>query len=281
VRELKLSRPTLACIGLCVVILVVAAADYAHVDGQVPDPSGCQSVGGCLIARLEKAEHLEDQYAARVWVYAFGMLACAALAAAYALRARPRKEWPRIFTNLGVLGVWAAIGATGILLFTGDAGVSIRAAPALTVPIILLATAAAGTLVGRSEGWAEETAADGVRARATNVGKLAIHIGTGGAGERSRLESLGRWFRYTALGLTALAALFTIIVASAQHDCSIAEGPPHWTDPFGSAAAVAGVTAIAAGIGALVLRRWIAALISLVVNPIAFLLLLASTCAFY
>ena len=37
---------------------------------------------------------------------------------------------------------------------------------------------------------------------------------------------------------------------------------------------------MAAGIGALLLRRWIAALISLVGCPVALLLVLVSTCAF-
>ena len=57
--------------------------------------------------------------------------------------------------------------------------------------------------------------------------------------------------------------------------------PPGWTNPVDLAAAVTGVLALAAGITALVLRRWIAALISLVTNPIALLAILASTCAFY
>jgi hypothetical protein len=278
-RALELSRPTQACIGLCALILIVAAADYAHVDSQPPE---CPPTdGACFQARIVEGQRLEDQYAARGWVYAFGTLACAGVATAYALRSRQRREWPRIFTNLGVLGVWAGIAIIAVLLATSGAAVTVSAAPALAIPIGLLVAAAAGTLVGRSEGWAAEPAPSGVRSTATGLGKLAIHIGTGGAAKRSRLEALGRWLADAALGLTALASILTVVVVTAPHDCNLAEAPPDWTDPFGSAAAVAGVVAIAAGIGALLLRRWVAALISLVVNPVAFLWLLASTCAFY
>jgi hypothetical protein len=46
-------------------------------------------------------------------------------------------------------------------------------------------------------------------------------------------------------------------------------------------ASISALTAIAAGIGALLVRRWVPALIVLVVNPVVGLLMLASTCAFY
>jgi hypothetical protein len=281
VRELRLSRPTLACLGLCAFILVVAAADYAHVESRVPEGRGCQPGDACFVARLDEADHLEDQYNSRTWLYAFGMLAAAGVATAHALRSRPRREWLQTFTNLGVIGVWVAITVILLLLLTGGASVSIRAAPALTIPVVLLVAAGVGTLMGRSEGWANESPADGVRTRAATLGKLAVHVGTGGAARRSRIESLGRWFAYTALGLTALTALLTFVFAGAQPDCGSGDSPPHWTDPIDSVAAVTGVVAIAAAVGSLILRRWIAALISLVANPIAFLFILASTCAFY
>jgi hypothetical protein len=285
------SHYTLACLGLCALIVIVAAVDYAHVASRLPEvpPRDCESrETDCFemalqeqLARDRAADPLEDQYNSRAWLYAFGMLAGAAVATAYALRSRPRNEWPRIFTNLGVIGVWAAIAVIVLLLLTGDASISIRAAPTLTIPVLLLVAAAVGTLVGRSEGWAAESPADGARASAITLGKLAIHIGTGGAARRSRIEALGRWFIYAALGLTALTALLTFIFAGAQPECGTGDSPPHWTDPVDSVAAVTGVIAIAAGIGGLILRRWIAALISLIVNPIAFLFILASTCAFY
>ncbi len=46
-------------------------------------------------------------------------------------------------------------------------------------------------------------------------------------------------------------------------------------------AAVAAIGGMAAGIGALILRRWIPALISLIACPVALLFVLGSTCAFY
>ena len=54
-----------------------------------------------------------------------------------------------------------------------------------------------------------------------------------------------------------------------------------WTDPIDSVAAVTAIGAMAAAVGALILRRWIVALAGLVVCPVAVLFVLASTCAFY
>ena len=114
------------------------------------------------------------------------------------------------------------------------------------------------------------------------IGKLAIHYGTAGALKRSRLERLAGWLSIGALGLTALTVVLAVAFIIPQPECGGAEpSPPGWTSPIDSVAAVTGVAAVAAGIAALVLRRWIAALISLAVNPIALLLIVASTCAFY
>ena len=66
----------------------------------------------------------------------------------------------------------------------------VPAAQARGIPIALLVAASIGTLVGRNEGWAEESAADGARNRVMEIGKVAIHVGTAGAVRRSRLERL-------------------------------------------------------------------------------------------
>ena len=286
------SRQTLACLAVCVLIGAIATVDYAHIESRLPDVERVDCVptaADCFtanlqqgIARQREAEPLQDQYNSRAWFYAFAILATVAVAVAYSLRSRPRRDWLQVFTNVGVGGVWVGIAMIALLVVAGEASIRIRAAPALTIPVVLLGGAAVGTLIGRSEGWSDESPVDGVRERVIGFGKLAIHVGTGGAARRSRVAQLGRWISAAAIALTVVAAILAVAFVLPQPECPYAdESPPGWTNPIDSAAAVTGVLAIAAGITALVLRRWIAALISLVANPIALLAILASTCAFY
>jgi hypothetical protein len=286
------SRQTLACLAVCVLIGAIATIDYAHIESRLPDFERVDCVptdADCFttnlqqeIARQREAEPLQNQYSSRAWFYAGAILATVAVAVAYSLKSRARGEWLQVFTNVGVAGVWAGIAVIVLLVVASEASIRIRAAPALTIPVVLLAGAAIGTLIGRSEGWAEENPVDRVRERVISLGRLAIHVGTAGAARRSRLEQLGSWTSFAAIALTVVTALLAVAFVLPQPECPYAdESPPGWTNPIDSAAAVTGVLAIAAGITALVLRRWIAALISLVANPIALLAILASTCAFY
>jgi hypothetical protein len=282
------SRGTLACMGLCALVLIVAAIDLAHTESRLPDASapGCPVAGSCFNAELSEqlardraADPLQRQYDSRAWLYASAILAIAAIGTAYTLRTSRRREWPRVFTNLGVIGVWLGIGAV-IALVAGDGNsVTVPPGPALMLPVVLLVAATAGTLLGRSEGWAETSQADGVRERVLHIGKLAIHIGTVGQARRSRIEEVARWLSNVAIALTALTCLLAIIFVIAQPgggSCT----PPIWTDPIDSVAAVSAIGAMAAGLGTLLLRRWVVALISLAACPVALLLVLASTCFF-
>ena len=167
-----------------------------------------------------------------------------------------------------------------VLVTTDGNAVAPPGAPMLMLPVVLLVAAAAGTLIGRSEGWAEQSQADDLRERVLHLGKLAIHVGTAGQVKRSRMEELARWLANAALALTAITCALAIVFVLAQPGCSGTGGPPHWTDPIDAVTAVAAIAGMAAGIGALILRRWIAALISLVGCPVALLLVLVSTCAF-
>jgi hypothetical protein len=275
------SRQTLLCLAVCLGVLVIAGIDLAHTDSRAPDLSSpsCQArPAGCF----DEILRLQDQYESRFWLYSSVILASAAIAVAYALRVRPRTRWARVFSDLGITGVWAGIGAVVALLVTSDMAIEVPAAPVLTIPIVLLVAAAIGTLVGRSEGWAEESAADGVRERAISIGKVAVHVGTAGVARRSRIEQFAGWLSRATLALTAATVVLAIVFTLPQPDCGSGGGsPPGWTSPIDSIAAVTGTAAIAAAIAALILRRWIAALFSLVVNPIALLVIVAATCAFY
>ena len=284
------SRPTLACVAVCAFILIVATADLAHTSSRLPNfPSReCQAdQAACFNAQLSEevardraAEPLQREYDSRAWLYAFAILASVALATAWAMRTNPRTEWLRIFTNLGVIGVWAGIAVIVVLVTTDGDAVEPPAAPMLMIPVVLLVAAAAGTLIGRSEGWPERSQTDDVRERVLHLGKLAIHVGTRGQVKRSRMEELARWLTNAALALTAITCVLALVFVLAQPGCSGTGGPPRWTDPIDSATAIAAIAGMAAGLGALVLRRWIAALIALVGCPVALLLVLVSTCAF-
>jgi hypothetical protein len=196
------------------------------------------------------------------------------------MRANPRTEWLRIFTNLGVIGVWLGIGVIVVLVATDGDAVEPPPAPLLMLPVVLLVAAAAGTLIGRSEGWAVQSQTDQIRERVFEIGKLAIHIGTAGEAKRTRMEELARWLAGAALILTALTCVLALTFVLAQPGCESGGGPPHWTDPIDAVTAVAAIAGVSAGIGALILRRWVAALISLIGCPVALLLVLVSTCAF-
>jgi hypothetical protein len=280
----------LACAAVCVLIAIVAAVDLAHTESRVPDfASGeCRSdQASCFNAQLSEglareraADPLQREYASRAWLYAFAILAVMALATAWSMRANPRTEWPRIFTNLGVIGVWVGIGVIVVLVTTDGNAVEPPPAPLLTLPVVLLVAAVAGTLIGREEGWAVQSQTDQIRERVLQVGKLAIHVGTAGEAKRSKLEELARWFATAALALTAATCTLALAFVLAQPGCDTGGGPPHWTDPIDAATAVAAIAGVAAGIGALLLRRWIAALISLTGCPVSLLLVLVSTCAF-
>jgi hypothetical protein len=285
------SRPILACIGVCALILVVATVDLIHTNGRLPDTAAptCRSDdASCLNAELSErlasdraADPLQDEYNTRGWLYSFGILAAIAIATGYALRTRPRPRWPQIFTNLGVIGVWAGIAAVALLAATDGDSVQPPPAPVLLVPVALLLAAAVGTLMAREERWAEQGQMDGVRDHVVQIGKFAIHIGTGGQLRRSRLDQLARWLSLVAGALTAVACAAALAVALAQPSCGNGIGPPGWTSVFAAITAIAAIGAVASACGALLLRHWIVALVALVACPIAVLSVLVSTCAFY
>jgi hypothetical protein len=284
------STATLICLALCGLILAFAVGDLLHTESRLPDVEASCTVSEAAcrntllseqLARDRAAEPLQDQYNSRAWLYSFAILAIVALTVAYRLRATPRGGWMRIFTNLGVTGVWLGLAAVVLLLATDGSSLAPPPAPTLMLPVVLLVSAAAGTLMGRSEGWAEQGDGDGVRGMFMQAGKLAVHIGTAGQVRRSRLEELAGWLSLVTLGLTALTCLFALTFVLAQPGCDASASPPDWTNPIDSIAAVTAIAAMATAIGTLLLRRWVVALIGLGLCPVALLFVLASTCAFY
>jgi hypothetical protein len=287
-----LSRPTLACIAFCAAVVAIAAVDLANTRDRVPPapPASCGTDVACnesrnaeLEERRHEAERLEQQFGSRSWLYASAIIAVITLGAALSLRSRPRQDWPRVFTNLGILGVWSGILGAGLLaLDDGDSPVSIRAVPIFAPAVIMLAAAGLGTVVGRVEGWTEPPGlVDDVRDGATAVSKMAIDIGTGGAVARAQLDKLARWLTMGSLAMTGITAVLAVAFIGAQPGCEGGEIAPGWSETVASISALTAIAAIAAGIGALLLRRWVPALVVLAANPVVGLLMLASTCAFY
>jgi hypothetical protein len=284
------SQATLACLALCALILGFASADLVHTESRLPDAgAACRSTDAACrnallseqLARDRAADPLQDQFNSRAWVYSFAILAIVALTVAYRLHSTARRDWMRIFTNLGVTGVWLGIGAVILLLATDSGSMAPPPGPSLMIPVVLVVSAAAGTLYGRSEGRAEQASGNGIMEMLVQAGKLVVDIGTAGQVRRSRIEEIAGWLSLITTGLTALTSLFAFVFVLAQPGCDASASPPGWTNPIDSVAAVTAIGAMAAAVGALLLRRWIAALVGLVVCPVAVLFVLASTCAFY
>jgi hypothetical protein len=284
------STQTLICVALCALIVGFAAGDLVHTESRLPDVSTECSRGDavCRDARLNEqlardraAEPLQDQYDSRAWLYAFAILAIVALTVAYRLRVSPRRDWLRIFTNLGATGVWLGIAAVILLLATDGSSLAPPPAPLLMVPVLLLVTAVAGTLMGRTEGWSERGQTDGLRELLLGVGRTAIDVGTAGQIRRSRMEQLAEGLSLATFGLTGVTCALALVYVLAQPGCDASASPPDWTNPVDAIAAVTAIGAMAAAIGSLLLRRWLVALFGLVACPVAVLFVLASTCAFY
>jgi hypothetical protein len=284
------SPQSLVGLGLCALVLAFAAGDLIHTGSRLPEASvSCrESEATCRDAELSEqlardraADPLQDQYDTRAWLYAFAILAIAGLTVAYRLRTTRRREWMRIFTNLGVAGVWLGIGAVVLLLATDGSSLAPPPGPTLIIPVVLLVAAAAGTLMGLSEAWADQGQGSGVREIFMQAGKAAIDIGTAGQLRRSRMAELAGWLSVLTLALTALTCLFALVFVLAQPGCDASASPPNWTNPIDSVAAVTAIGAIAAAVGSLALRRWVVALVGLVICPVSLLFVLASTCAFY
>jgi hypothetical protein len=292
VSRLQLSRPSLACAAFCAAVVAIAAVDVAHTRGRVPPvpPADCGTDRACneardaeLAERSREAERLEQQLGSRSWLYASAVIAVITLATALSLRSRPRRGWQRAFTNLGIIGVWSGIAIVALLILDHESSpVSIRAAPALAPAVTMLVAAGLGTVIGRVEQWDRPPGlVDDVRDGAAAVGKRAIDIGTGGGAARAQLDKLARWLTMAGLALTGLTVALAVAFIAAQPSCDGIEIAPDWTETVASISAVVAIAAIAAGIGALLLRRWIPALVVLVANPVVGLAMLASTCAFY
>lgn len=282
----RLSRFTLGCVAVCALVIGIAAADYAHVEDRVPPvpPQNCGSSESCnearnaqIAVRLQLSESVEQQFQSRAWLYASVIAAAIAVATAVALRSRRRLAWQRVFTNLGIAGVWTGIAATVVLVMNDGDPVALPAAALFMPAVLMIAAAAVGTVRGRLEGWGDSDAVAEARAGVSAVGRWAL----GGILGDVRRESAAQFFSAWAFALSGATIALALLFIPPQPPCGGGGGePPAWTDAVEVAAGITSIGAIAAGIGALLLRRWLPALTSLVVSPVTLLFMAAATCAF-
>ncbi len=156
------------------------------------------------------------------------------------------------------------------------------AAPLYTPAVLMIAAAAVGNVMGRREGWGDTDAVAEARAGATAVGKSVGKWALGGLIVGSRRDAAGRFFSNWAFAFTGATVFLALVFIPPQPACGGGGGePPGWRDTMQAIAGITSIGAIAAGMAALLLRRWLPALVSLVASPLALLLMVASTCAFY
>jgi hypothetical protein len=260
-------RVVLACAAAVVVCFVAAAVDFKITGSRVPpvpplcEPSTteCNNARNAKFApRLEAARELEADYDGRAWLYSLAAVVALAIATAGSLRSRDSvAERRRVFTNLGTAGVSLGL-LTVVLIYLSNPGlVDPPAWPAFFPAIASVAGAAVGGLVMRLEA----------------------------PGAEPEAAPLSAWYRAARVGglvLTAATLVLAWSYISAQPACGggDAASAPGWTNAVGVIALLTAGGAALFGLLALVLRRWVTALICFAANPTLLLFMLASSCAF-
>jgi hypothetical protein len=254
------SAVTAAAVAVVLVVVAAAVVDFRRTEDQVPpvpplcvpDTAACNAARNAQFGpRLERIEQLEREYRGRAWLYAAVVVGAIAVATVAALR---RGRSRRVFANLGALGVAWLILVTVALLF-GFPATEIDPPPAaMYAPAVaMLLAALVGGALTHGEADTLPRVSRGLAAR----GVLALG-----------------W------GLAAVTILLAWIYGSVQPGCGSEEQPPSWDDALAAATLGTALATVAVAVVALVLRRWVSALVWVLVAPAALLYLAASSCAF-
>jgi hypothetical protein len=258
------SAVTAAAAAVAVVAVAGAIADFRRTEDRVPpipplcapESTTCDDARNAQLGvRLDRIHQIEREYDGRAWLYAAIVVGAVAVATVVALRhGRPR----RVFANLGAIGVGAAIAVT-LVLYLGAFRPRTLELPAgpLYAPAgaLLLAAAIGGGLTRWDPGAAEALPR-------VSRGRLARGVAVVG------------W------GLTGLTILLAWLFGAVQPGCGSEEQPPSWDDAVAAATLATVLAGVVVAVVALVLRRWVTALVWVLVGPAALFYLAASSCAF-
>jgi hypothetical protein len=236
--------------------IVAAAVDFGVTSAKVdPLPADCAPATdiACQDARNRRLsergnekQSLEDGYGTRAWLYALLVVAAGGVALTRFLPQPDR----RFFTSLGVAGVALGVVTALGLLLADRFTLAVPALPAFLPSLGLLIAAALGSLM-RPAPEPE------------------------GAGRMRQVALAG------GLGLTALTVVLAIVAAAPDSECGSGAGAPDWAETIYGAIFLPVLAAFAFGLLALVVRRWVVALVCFTVNPVVVLFLAADMCAFY
>jgi FtsH-binding integral membrane protein len=229
-----------------IVVLLIGSIDLSRTNDKVPPLS---TAGPDTLVRFARIRELDPAFDRRSWLYGGVAAVAMGLATAGALAARSSPEGQRqVFSQAGVVGV--VLGLAGFFFVVGSRGPIDPPVGALLVPsLTLFAIAAIGGTVSRS------------RSATPPHGDLSL-----------------KGVAIAALSCTAA----TVVLAYAyggQQDASCDTPTVHtvWTGILGWGAIATAVAAFVLGLAGLAARRWIVALICVLVNPAALIYMVLST----
>lgn len=250
--------------ALAFAIIVAALVDYAITTSKLPEYSPSTTGGDPEVVERTR---LRQGYNDRAWLYSVALVAVVGGAAFAALRATPRERRREIFTDLGVVGVVSGIAAVAIL--SGEPGLfsDIGGAMVWLPAGCFLLAAALGTAFTRRSAPAPGTAADAPGGGATVGSNATPAIATASSGINPVAAM--------AVGLAALT-LILVLIGHSERECG--ESAPGWSDAMLEIAVLTGLAAGGLGLIALIMRRWLAALVSIPAAALGFFGLLAAAC---
>jgi hypothetical protein len=263
-RERMPGRAVGMCAAALAVLTLVAAVDLALTHGDVPaEPAECgQGIPECKKTqlqprgeRLKEGDRLSEGYEDRLMIYLLAAAVLVAAATVLALRGASRERRRRVFGNLGIAGVWTVFGAAGLVLAIGDDALEVDgelAGALFTLPAAMIIASGVGTV-----------ASGGLPARTAESADGAGRSGPG-------------WLVITCWVLVGLTLAFAGTWAAVRSDCD-----PEGDGVLGAMASLSFATAglgVAVGVVALFKRHWVTALATLLVLPVAFVLLLMGAC---
>ena len=254
-------RRIVIAVAAAALIFGIAFVDLATTTARVPEvPAACDPPIDTICneqrndefsERLDEAIELSDGFDLRAGIYAAALILVGFWLAAAGVAGRPRPQWRQTFRDLGTGTVaFLAIGG-GLTLAVNGGLIDFPARIVIAPVVVLLALAAIGTMMS---GTADEATPAEAEAEAGRPGSLRAALG--------RREASGIGFALVA----ATLALVVVGVDAAGDPCVVAESGT--SDGLFTAGLIAAAAAMVVGAALLVVQRWVAALVCLVLPPV-------------